>query len=164
MMLTGLIIQPIMNQQKTIQALMVLSLTPLFFALYLALHHYFDWNIMAGNNKHFAWLNSYIYTHYTAAFILALMSGLQLGTALNKANIQWPILLNIALLGLVWVSYHSFGDVQGVLLVFLCWLAATILDYNAIKNDLYPAWLARNKMQYNAIGLMLIGAVLTINR
>ncbi|MCX7553834.1 hypothetical protein OS175_08085 [Marinicella sp. S1101] len=152
-----------MNKQKILSALMLISLIPMLIGLFFALHHQFDWGLLAANRKHFAWLSGYIYIHYTAAFMLALMTGIQIGKDLNSERNAWFMLLNLLLLILLWLSYRSFGDFNGVLLVFVCWLAATVIDYHAKQNDLYPSWLARNKMIYNLINLIIIGAVLLLN-
>lgn len=153
-----------MSKQNLVRLIILLGLIPLFLALFFALHFYFNWDIVSGNRKNFARINSYIYTHYTAALLLIMMAGIQIGRVLDRGGSSLYILFNLLLFVVIWFSYRSFADFNGILLIFIAWAAAFVLDINANNNEIYPSWFSQLKFKFNGVALTLIGLVLIINR
>ncbi len=153
-----------MNKHRIIQVIAWLGLVPLILALFFAMHHRFDWHILSGTPKHYARISAYIYIHYTAALLLIMMAGIQIGRDMDRDSSPLFMLFNLFLLVVVWFSYRSFGDFYGVLLLFMAWLAAFAIDQNATSSDMYPKWFSQLKFWFNTLALVLIGLVLIINR
>jgi hypothetical protein len=154
-----------MNQlkpHKTFTLLAVLSLLPLVFALGLALYQAFDVAAYTGISFSFARINSYIYAHSYGALLLVFFAGIQIGQALQNAN-RWLLIFNFMLLGLAWLSFHSFADAQGVILLLSCWLAALLIDFKAKQNAIIPAWYGRLKIKINVVVIVLLLILIMIN-
>ncbi len=154
-------------QQKTankgIIFLAYLSITPLFFALFLALYAALDGPAISGYFINFARINAYIYSHSYAALLLCVFAGIQIGMTAQLPN-RWYVLFNFCLLFLAWYSYHSFADAQGLMLLICCWLAAFFIDISAQQNNLIHSWYAQLKLKINLITIILLSLIVFLNK
>ena len=155
-----------MNQlesPKTFTLLAVLSILPLLFALGLALYQAFDLAAYTGISFNFARINSYIYAHSYGALLLVFFAGIQIGQALQNAN-RWLLIFNFMLLGLAWLSYHSFADQAGMLLLLSCWLAGLLVEFRVLRPDNNPIDCDKIKLKLNALVVVLLVLIILINR
>lgn len=155
-----------MNQletQKTFTLLAGLSILPLLFALGLALYQAFDVAAYTGTHFSFARINSYIYAHSYGALLLVFFAGIQIGQALQHAN-RWLLIFNFMLLGLAWLSYHSFADQAGLLLLLSCWLAGLLVDFITVKQTHMPSWYKQLIFRLKLFVSIILLLMVIINR
>ncbi len=151
-----------MPSNKTFTILAYFSILPLFFALFLALYTALDGPAISGYFINFARINSYIYAHSYGALLLALFAGIQIGQNLHSVN-KGYWLFNFILLWLAWLSYQSFADAQGIILLLCCWLAALIIDFHAHNQNAIPNWYGNLKIRLNTIVIILLLSLVLIN-
>ena len=155
-----------MNQMatnKTFSTLAFLSILPLFFALCLALYAAFDGAAYTGYRFSFARINAYIYAHSYGALLLVLFAGIQIGQSIQSHQ-RWYVIFNFVLMWLAWLSFHSFADAQGIMLLTCAWLAASLIDYQAFKQGIIEADYIGLKLKLDAIVMILLLLLLQINR
>lgn len=130
-----------MSTQKTINVIMLLCLTPLLFALFLAIYFWFNLPDLSDVTIKFARLNSYIYAHSYGAILLVAFCGVSIGLLAGKSQQGLLIALSFLLILTTWLSFKSFGDWQGMTLLIFCWALNLIIfrHFNRTEsaNELY---------------------------
>lgn len=148
---------------KTIYFLAILSLLPLLFSLSLALYFYFDWGQITDVFLPWARLNSYIYSHSYAALLLVMFAGIQMGQALNPPYKNWTLLFHFGLLILTWLSFKSFADYQGMLLLTICWAASCLFDMHSLKQNNSEYGIIKLKINLKLTIIVMLVLLITIN-
>jgi len=139
-----------------------ISLLPLFFALLLSIYQVFNLSEYTGYIFSFARINSYIYAHSYGALLLVLLRGIQIGQNIQGQN-RLFIIFNFIILLLAWVSYQSFADSMGMLLLMSCWLAALIIDLKANQHHDRRHWYGKFKIKINILALTMLFLLTLIN-
>ena len=156
------------THQKThhslLKWLMMISLTPLLYALLLALAQAAGWHQLITHEHHFARINSYIYAHSYGTILLSLMCGIQLGQLMNQAGSAWLTVSQFILVGVSWFSFKSFADQTGMLLLVCCWLAALFIDLIARQHDWLPDWYIRMKIKITGAVITMLLLITWINQ
>jgi hypothetical protein len=144
--------------------LMMISLTPLLYALLLAVAQAAGWHQLITHEQHFARINSYIYAHSYGTILLSLMCGIQMGQLMNQAGSAWLTVSQFILVGVSWLSFKSFADQTGMLLLASCWLAALFIDLIARQHDWLPEWYTRVKIKTTGLVIIILLMIISINQ
>lgn len=147
---------------KTFAYLAYLSLMPLIFALALAIYHAINIDSITDYTLAFAGINSYIFSHSYGALLLVFYAGIQIGMSLQIQS-RWYAIFNFLLLWLAWISYQSFADARGMLLLLCCWTAAFLVDLRIKQSTSLPNGYGAFKLKINLIVLLSLSLILTIN-
>jgi len=142
--------------------ILIISLLPLWFALFLSCYHY-DWSQFTGYPLFFARINSYIYAHAYSAFLLVLLIGLQLRHFSDNLPYKYKLLVYGILTLCVLLSFTSFADKLGMRFLIFCWLVFSWVEfYLAPKLETNQSFLQKiPKINIWVIGLLI--ALLVIN-
>ena len=133
-----------MNTEKAFKLILLLSVLPLFFALFLSVYFWLNLADLTHASFKLARLNSYIYAHSYGALLLAVFCGINIGHSIDTTRQGLFILLNFVLILMAWLGYKSFGDWQGMTLLIFCWiLSLSIFRYfnraEIATNGLYQS-------------------------
>ena len=153
-----------MQTHKTLVFWAYLSLLPLVLVLLLALINFFEWSLLTGKTLAFARINSYIYAHSYGVILICSYSGLQIGMILEKPQVHFYLWFNFAVILLSWLSFHSFADLKGLMLLLCCQLAVTMVDHLANNNHLIHPSFASLKLRINMALISLLTVLILINQ
>ena len=153
-----------MQVHKTLVFGAYLSLLPLVLAVLLALINFFEWPLLTGKTLAFARINSYIYAHSYGVLLICSYSGLQIGMVMEKPQVHFYLWFNFAVILLSWLSFHSFAEMKGLMLLLSCQSAVTVVDHLASKNSLIHPWFASHKLKINMAFISLLTVLILINQ
>lgn len=153
-----------MSTEKTIKTLLIFSVLPLVFALFLAIYFSLNLENIAAISFKFSRLNSYIYAHSYGAILLSTCCGIGLGQVIDSSDAGWTALLYFVLMVAVWLSFKSFADWQGMCFLIFCWLIYATIFFQSSKQIKSPNWLAQSCFRLQISVILLLSLITLINR
>jgi hypothetical protein len=152
-----------MSTQKTLKIIMALSLMPLLYALFLAIYFWFNLADLTDVTFKFARLNSYIYAHSYGAILLVAFCGISIGLFAEKNQSGLLALLSFLLILITWLSYKSFGDWQGMVLLIFCWVLNLCIFRYFNRTELTNNKLYRSVLKLHTAVIAILALIVLIN-
>ncbi len=151
------------TKKQASKILILLGFLPFLYTLLLALYNALDAAELTGFSYAFARIDSYIYAHSFGVVFFSLLTGIQLGLAIERNLSRSYFIGNVLVFTLAWASFLSYANKYGLLALAIAYVADLMLAYIAQKEQQIPHWYGSFRFKINGLIIVALLSLVLIN-